>query len=127
MWRVYGAPSPLATARNMWDCQFVAVPGSESAHDANVVKLLGESADEVLARPVAYPQLRADQIAAAFQAGKACRIKVPAARILTYSASDGTSKAVVTELPHGGYRRRYRLFEASDPTRLVELLAAEYL
>lgn len=105
----------------------MAVQGSDSAHDATVKKLLGESADEILARPTAYPQLLSEQIAAAFEAGKTCRIKVPAARILAYRTSAGTACAIVTELPHGGYRRRYRSFEASDAAQLVGLLTAEYL
>lgn len=94
-------PVPLAAARDMWDRQSVAIQGSDSAHDATVKKLLGESADEILARPTAYPQLLSEQIAAAFEAGKTCRIKVPAARILAYRTSAGTACAIVTELRTG--------------------------
>lgn len=104
----------------------MTLPGADDAHDARLVELLGVDAEEVLARQAAYPPLRADLVEAALSEGKTCRVKVRAARILAYRAGDGAVRAVVTELPHSGYRRRYRVFEAPDGADLVRQLLSEY-
>jgi hypothetical protein len=104
----------------------MAVQGSEGAHDAKVVELLGDDAASILSRPPAYPPLRVDPIRAALDAGKTCRIKATAARLFVYADADGGAKAVVTELPHSGYRRRYRTFEAVSAEELVQKLSAAY-
>lgn len=104
----------------------MTIPSSGAPHDAKLSALLGERADDVLSRPVAYPALRADLVSAALGTGKTCRIKATAARILAHVDGEGVARAVVTELPHGGYRRRYRTFEAPSASELAEQLVSAY-
>jgi hypothetical protein len=95
------------------------------AHDAKVVALIGANGAAVMSGPASYPPLRADLISVALAAGKTCRVKATAARILIYREGDDFC-AVATELLHGGYRRAYKAHRAPTVEALVTALATEY-
>lgn len=100
--------------------------GSEAAHDAKVLALLGAAAETVTASPVAYPPLGSvEAIRRALAEGKVCRVQGSGVRLLIYRQEDAV-RAIATELPYGHYRRRYRSYEAATVSDLVARLRRAY-
>lgn len=105
----------------------MAKPGSEAAHEARVSGLIGDSANQVLSSPVAYPPAsRPDLLHAALAAGKICRFEVADARVLLFN-NDHAVAAVVTERALSGYRRQYRRFDDADLEGLLAQLQSTYV
>jgi hypothetical protein len=100
---------------------------SSDAHDAHIERLLGNDVAAVTQAPVSYP--RVDDLAAVESAlgeGKVCKSKLGEARILLYRPGRGGVAAVVTEMAHAGYRRRYRAYSDASLAGLVETLQRTY-
>jgi hypothetical protein len=104
----------------------MAAFGSDASHDEKIVALIGEGASKILAAPVSYPPLtRPDLVAKALSEGKTCRIKTLNSRIIVFMENEET-RAVVTEMAHSGYRRRYKSFSAQDSDALLKQLQEAY-
>lgn len=95
-----------------------AKPGSEAAHEEKLRELAGPDAQWIFTAPKKYPKLDPEVLDRQTRQGSVCLLNEASNRYLVYRHEDQVH-ALVTELAHGGYRRRYRKFSADSVAELV--------
>lgn len=96
---------------------------AEAAHIEKLRELSGPAADLVLNGPKRYPKADAETIDRLAADGMVCLISGAGYRATIY-AYDGQVHAVVTDLVHAGYRRKYRKVSGQGAAEVLAALAS---
>jgi hypothetical protein len=95
---------------------------ADAAHTKKVRELAGPAADLVLAGPRRYPKADAVAIDSITAEGMVCLLTGTGYRATVY-AWDGQTHAIITELVHSGYRRKYRKISGQNAAEVLAALA----
>lgn len=96
----------------------MAKPGSEEAHEEKLRELAGPGAEWVFTASKKYPKPDAEAIERQTGEGNVCLLNEGPLRVLVYRHDDQVH-ALVTELAHGGYRRKYRKVSAATAAQVL--------